>query len=66
MQTQLIAALDQACNGTHLDKIPNHDDDSLFEIAYRIPSSADRKALLKHAERLQAALTSLEKKGDAE
>lgn len=66
MQTQLFAALDQACNGTHLDAVPNHNDDSLFEIAYRIPSSADRKALLKHAERLQAALTALEKKGGAE
>ncbi len=66
MQTQLIAALDQACNGTHLDTIPNHNDDSLFEIAYRITNPADRKALLKHAERLQAALTALEKKGGAE
>lgn len=65
MQTQLIAALDQACNGTHLDKIPNHNDDGLFEIAYRIPNPTDRNALLKHAERLQAALTALEKKGDS-
>lgn len=63
MQTQLIAALDQACNGTHLDKIPNHNDDSLFEIAYRLGNPADRRALLEHAKRLQAVLTALEQKG---
>lgn len=65
MQTQLIAALDQACNGTHLDTIPNHNDDSLFDIAYRLENPADCRALLEHAKRLQAVLTALEQEGGA-
>lgn len=66
MQTQLFAALDQACNGTHLDAVPNYNDDSLFEIAYRIKNPTDRLALLKHAVRLQVVLTALEQEGGAE
>ena len=53
---ELLEALDQAANGSHLDNIPNHDDDSLRSIACRLPDGWARKQLLLHADRIDAAI----------
>lgn len=45
--------LDQLANGSHLDDVPNHDDDSLSEIAHRC-TCGQRSSLLKHAGRVDA------------
>ncbi len=47
------ALLDQLANGSHLDEVPNHDDDSLSEIAHRC-TCGQRSSLLKHAGRVDA------------
>jgi hypothetical protein len=51
MMTRILNVLDQAVNGTHLDDIPNHSDDSLQEIADSLPEWP-KKRLLAHAKRL--------------
>lgn len=56
----LKSALDQAVNGTHLDDIPNHNDDSLFELADRVGHDGLRKLILAHARRLRDALEKLQ------
>ena len=53
---ELLAATDQAANGTLLDDALNHDDDSLRAIAGRISDQWAKKALLAHADRIDAAL----------
>ena len=60
VMNNVIAALDQACNGTHLGSVPNHDD-SLYEIAWELDSPRLRGQLLRHAERLEKALEELRK-----
>ena len=54
---ELLAATDQAANGTLLDDALNHDDDSLRAIAGRISDQWAKKALLAHADRIDAAVT---------
>lgn len=54
---ELLAAADQAANGTLLDDALNHDDDSLRAIAGRISDQWAKKALLAHADRIDAAVT---------
>ena len=56
-ESEHLAALDQAANGSHLDDIPNHDDDSLRSIACRLPDGWARKHLLIHADRIDAAIS---------
>lgn len=53
---ELLAATDQAANGTLLDDALNHDD-SLRAIAGRISDQWAKKALLAHADRIDAAVT---------
>lgn len=48
-----VVLLDQLANGSHLDDVPNHDDDSLSEIAHRC-TCGQRNSLLKHAGRVDA------------
>ena len=56
--SELLAAADQAANGTLLDDALNHDDDdSLRAIAGRISDQWAKKALLAHADRIDAAVT---------
>lgn len=53
----VIAALDQASNGTWLDADGlNHDDDSLREIAQRLPEGWHKTKLLAHAQRIEDAV----------
>ncbi len=59
---QLLDALDQALNGEHLDKIPNHDDDSIEAIAHSLPRGDmgwHRERLLRHVKRLRAAQSAI-------
>ena len=53
---EIKSALDQAVNGSHLDTVPNHDDDSLFEIADRAGANNEGNKLFRHAVRLSHAL----------
>ena len=53
---EIKSALDQVVNGSHLDTVPNHDDDSLFEIADRVGASNEGNKLFRHAVRLSHAL----------
>jgi hypothetical protein len=52
-------ALDQAANGSHLDNVPNHNDDSIRMIAWSLENRLEnmwaRTKLLEHAERLEIA-----------
>lgn len=57
---EIRSALDQAVNGSHLDTVPNHDDDSLFEIADRVGAGNEGDKLLRHAVRLSRALDLLQ------
>jgi hypothetical protein len=57
----LVDLLDQLANGSHLDKVPNHDDDSLRELA-RMHGD---KRLMRHAERIEAALAAARDSGHA-
>lgn len=53
---QVLCDLDQVLNGSHLDKIPNHDDDSIEEIADSLPRGDmdwQRDRLFRHANRLR-------------
>lgn len=52
----LLAIADQAANGTLLDDASNHDDDSLRTIAFRISDQWAKRALLAHADRIDAAI----------
>ncbi len=53
----LIKTLDQLANGTHLDDIPNHSDDSLLDIASSLEhGSWAQKKLLKHFDRVDTAI----------
>lgn len=51
--------LDQVVNGTHLDDIPNHKDDSLGEIAGDILCPHQRAAIRKHESHLRRLLTEI-------
>ena len=53
---ELLAIADQAANGTLLDDASNHDDDSLRTIAFRISDQWAKRALLAHADRIDAAI----------
>lgn len=53
---ELLSAADQVANGSHLDDIPNHDDNSLRMIASRIADPWAKRALLAHADRIDAAI----------
>jgi len=56
---KIESTLDQAANGSHLDDIPNHDDDSIRMIAFTLQHGWERTKLLAHADRLEMGLAAM-------
>lgn len=48
--------LDELANGSYIDNIPNHSDNSLREIAGHLPDGWARQEILEHAKRVDYAI----------